>query len=273
MTTNQHFIPQFYQRYWECEQKGFLWELDKRHINGTNRGIRRQAIRTRNSQDNLYEADEDNPNNAIENWYSKFETLYAVRYSKLINSRLCLCRIPENDKLMICRLFAHFSARNPINLYNSSRNNALASHFTLGEPNKKIDRRYIQNLVAFTEGGMNEIFGDDQKIYSNFEKELISCKLQFLVTDEPKIVFCNRLIEQICYLNEYYFPVCPTIVAFFSKSDDINDKEIRKMTSEEYKRFIQLYLRSKSVEKIYANNKGALENMLYDQSPQFLVCS
>ena len=144
------------------------------------------------------------------------------------------------------------------------KNNAIASHFTLGEPNKRIDRRYIQNLVAFTEGGMNEIFGDDQNIYSNFEEELISCKLQVLVTDQPRIVFCNRLIEQVCYYNEYYFPVCPTMVAFFSKSDDINDKEIRKMTSEEYKRFIQLYLNNKSVEKIYANNKSVLENMLYD---------
>lgn len=269
MTTNQHFIPQFYQRYWECEQKGFLWELDKRHINGTDRGIRRQAIRTRNSQDYLYEIDGDNPDNAIENWYSKFETLYAVRYNNLISSRLCLYRISENDKLMICRLFAHFSARNPINLYNSPRNNAVASHFTIGEPNKKIDRRYIQNLVAFTEGGMNEIFGDNQKIYSHFEKELISCKLQFLVTDEPRIVFCNGLIEQVSYLNEYYFPVCPTMVAFFSKSDDINDKEMRKMTSEEYKRFIQLYLRSKNVAQIYANNKSVLENMLYDNPPIF----
>ena len=112
---------------------------------------------------------------------------------------------------------------------------------------------------------MNEIFGDNQKIYSNFEKELISCKLQMLVTEEPRIVFCNRLIEQVCYLNEYYFPVCPTMVAFFSKSDDSNDKEIRKMTSEEYKKFIQLYLESKSVEQIYANNKSVLENMLYNQ--------
>lgn len=264
MTTKQHFIPQFYQRYWECEKKGFLWELDKRHTNGTDKGIRRQAIRTRNIQDYLYEADEDNPDNAIENWYGKFETLYAARYEKLINSRTCLCRISDNDKRMICRLFANFSARNPINLYNSPKNNAIASHFTLGEPNKRIDRRYIQNLVAFTEGGMNEIFGDDQNIYSNFEEELISCKLQVLVTDQPRIVFCNRLSEQVCYYNEYYFPVCPTMVASFSKSDNINDKEIRKMTSEEYKKFIQLYLKNKSVEKIYAINKSVLENMLYD---------
>lgn len=265
MTTNQHFIPQFYQRYWECEKMGFLWEFDKRHTNGRDKGIRRQAIRTRNSQDCLYEADEDNPNNAIENWYGKFETLYAIRYKNLINSRACLCRISENDKLMICRLFAHFSARNPINLYNNPRNNAVAAHFTLGVPNKRIDRRYIQNIVAFTQGGMFEIFGDDQIMYSDFEKELISCKLQILVTDEPIIVFCNGLIEQVCYPDEHYFPVCPTMVAFFSKSEEIIDRGIRKMTSEEYKRFIRLYLENESVKQIYANNKSVLENILYDK--------
>ena len=267
MTTNQHYIPQFYQKYWECEKKGSLWELDKRHRKNADRGIRMQAIRKRNSQEYLYEADKENPNNAIENWYGKFETPYAKLYRKLIDSRACLCRISDNDKFMLCRLFANFSARNPINLYNSQKNNALASHFTLGEPNPTIDMRYIQNLIAFTEGEMIEVFGRDNEknspeMLGEFAKELYSCNIQILISNEPNIVFCDSIIEQVCYPDEYYFPICPTMLALFSKGHYLADKTARRITVEEYSRFSQLYLKNKKVERIYANNKYALEHMI-----------
>lgn len=77
MTTNQHYIPRFFQKYWECERRGFIWELDKRYVSSSNKGIRQQAIRSRNSEKCLYEADEMNPTNINENWYNKFETIYS----------------------------------------------------------------------------------------------------------------------------------------------------------------------------------------------------
>ncbi|MBR4320006.1 MAG: DUF4238 domain-containing protein [Oscillospiraceae bacterium] len=266
MTSNQHYIPQFYQKYWECEKSGYLWEFDKRHRKNADKGIRIQAIRTRNSQKYLYEADKDNPNNTIENWYGKFENLYANRYKKLINNEVYLCRISDNDKLMLCRLFANFSARNPINLYNSRRNNAFASLFTLGEINPIIDRRYIQNIIAFAEGEMMEVFDDESKkssseMFGEFAKELYSCNIQILVSNKPNIVFCDNIIEQVAYPDEYYFPLCPTMLAIFSKEHRLSDKIVRRIASEEYMKFIQLYLKSKNVERIYANNRFVLENM------------
>lgn len=267
MTTNQHYIPQFYQRLWECEKKGHLWELDKRHRKNADKGIRMQAIRTRNSQNCLYEADKDNPDNAIENWYGKFETLYAESYRKLVDSRACLCKISDKDKLMLCRLFANFSARNPKNLYDSRKNNALASHFTLGEPNPVIDRRYIQNLIAFTEGEMIEVFSranekGNPEMLGEFARELYACKIQILVSSESNIVFCDNIIEQVSYLNKYYFPICPTILAVFSKEHHANDKSVRKITPEEYSRFVRLYLKCPKVERIYANNRNVLDNLI-----------
>ena len=266
MTKNQHYIPQFYQRLWECEKKGHIWELDKRHKKNADKGIRMQAIRTRNSQEYLYEADKDNPNNAIENWYSKFETLYAELHRKLIDSRACLCKISDNDKLVLCRLFANFSARNPINLYNSQKNNALASHFTLGESNPIIDRRYIQNLVAFTEGEMITVFGTEKEKWNTqmlgeFTRKLYSYNVQILVSPEQRIVFCDNIIEQVSYPDEYYFPIHPTMLAIFSKSQRFEDKSIRQITDREYARFIKLYLENDNVKRIYANRKDVLEHL------------
>ena len=267
MTTNQHYIPQFYQKCWECEKKGFLWELDKRHRKNPNKGIRMQAIRTRNSQTLLYEADIDNPNNAFENWYGRFETLYACLYKRLIDSSKCICQISTADKLMLCRLFANFSARNPINLYNNRKNNAFAALFTLGESNPVIDRRSIQNLIALIEGELIEVFGNEEEKHSlnmlgEFARELYSRNIQILISSKPNIVFCDNMIEQVSYPYEFYFPISPTMLAYFSNKHNQEDKMVRKITSEEYRRFTQLYLRCKKVERIYACSRSVLESLI-----------
>lgn len=267
MTTNQHYIPQFYQRLWECEKKGYLWELDKRHRKNADKGIRMQAIRTHNSQNCLYEADKAKPDNAIENWYCEFETKFAESYRKLIDSRACLCKISDDDKLMLCKLFANFSARNPKNLYYNRKNNALASRFTLGEPNPVIDRRYIQNLIAFAEGEMIEVFGranekGNPEMLGEFARKLFDCNIQILVSSKSNIVFCDNIIEQVSYLNEYYFPICPTMLAVFSMEPHASDKNVRKIAPEEYKRFSQLYLKCNTIERIYANSRCVLEDLI-----------
>ena len=261
MTENQHYIPQFYQKYWECERKGYIWEFDKKYSNGNNRGIRQQAIRTRNSVPFLYEADEHNPTNATENWYGKFESIYSNRIKTLLSRRACLQMISEVDKLTICRLYANFSARNPMNLYNNPFNNMLASHFTLGEPNPHIDRRHIQNLIAFSEGAMMEIFGGDSHIMGDFEKELLSSNLQILISNEANIVFCDSIISQVRNYNELFFPICPSLVAYFSRKPTKYDRIIRKITEDEYTIMIRVYLLSQNVRKIYANSRATLETV------------
>lgn len=106
---------------------------------------------------------------------------------------------------------------------------------------------------------MGEMFDGVEQSQSDFEKELLSCKLQILISDEPQIVFCNSITEQVCNWNEYFFPICPSMLARFSKSDVSTDGEVRKITSEEYIRFIRLYLRNKRVTQLFANNRLPLE--------------
>lgn len=252
MTTNQHYIPRFYQKYWECETKGFVWELDKEHIKNADKGITKQAIRSRNTQKCLYEADEEKPTNKFENWYGTVEANFADWYRILVDSINCGSKVTKDGKLLLCKMFSQFSARNPNNLYSNPKSKLQAISFRLLTNNWTIDQRYLQNMIAILEGGMGEMFEGIEKSHSDFEKELLSCKLQILISDEPQIIFCNSITEQVCYWNEYYFPISPTLLAYFSKSDASIDGKIRKMSSEEYLRFIQLYLRNKRVTHLFA---------------------
>lgn len=264
MTKNQHYIPQFYQKIWECEKKGHIWQLDKQHKNNIDKGIRMKAIRTQNSENCLYEVDKNNPNNNIENLYGKFETRYAKKYRNLIKDlkKERICKISDNDKHTLCKLFANFSARHPINIYDNEINNNLASHFILDRKasNNKIDpninKRYMQNYIALIEGSVFK------EVESNFARFLWNyCNIQIFTSDEENIVYCDNIIGQISYSDEYYFPMSPTILAKFSTKSYVKDKPVVKITSEEYQRFIQLYLSSPTVKRIYASNKHTLENI------------
>ena len=256
MTKNQHFIPRFYQKYWECEKQGHLWSYDKKL-----KTICKRPITANCSEDFLYEADVDSPDNAMENWFGKFETLYSGRYKKLINSRTCISRLSEQDKNLICKFFVNFSARNPKNLYKNPENNLLASHFTLGIDDKKTDRRSINLLLAISEGGMGDILSPEKEILGDFEETLCSCKIQLLYTNEPKIVFCDSIVKEVSCAGEYFFPLCPNMVSRFSFDKNSEDRSVRQMTDEEYRRFILLYSRSRLVKRIYAQSKDVLERI------------
>ncbi len=258
MGKNQHYIPQFYQRYWECtEANGHIWELNKNY-----NSIRKQAIVSRNSEFHVYEPDIDNPDDAIENWYSRFETKYSVPYKELVRKRAYLYKISNEEKRLICRIAANFSARHPINIYRNPMNNAWAERFTLGIKNKSIDRRSIQNLLAFSEGGMYEIFGGEEEILGEFEETLLLSNMQLLFSEKPNIIFCDKMIHQVSYRKEYYFPICPYIVARFSAASKYEDKMIKRITDEEYLRFTNLYYKNRIVEHIYACTDTVLKELL-----------
>lgn len=244
MTTNQHFIPQFYQRYWQCERKGYIWALDKKFSN-----VRQRPIKSNCSIDNLYEVDEKKPTNIFENFYrEEIEDKYAKDYARLINSRNCRLYFDLADKTMICRLYSNFSARNIINLYKNPQNHALVSHFTLGgNIDRRIERKWLLNVLPFSG--------------SDFEEKLLQYGVHFLVLDKPNIIFSDCLIEQVCYADEYYFPICPYIVAYFSKKNTTEDGVIKKITDEEYKRFLDLYINSSYILQLYSNNRNILDDI------------
>ena len=257
MTKNQHFIPRFYQKYWECEKPGHLWSYDKQY-----KTIRQRPITANCSEEYLYEADVDNPDNAMEHWLGKFETLYSGRYKKLITSRTCINTLSEQDKILICKFFSNFSARNPKNVYNNPENNLLAARFTLGIEDKKIDRRSINLLLATAEGGMSDIFSPKEEILGDFEETLRSSKIQLLYTAEPTIVFCDSIVKEVSCAGECFFPLCPNMVAHFSWDKNVEDRTVRRMTDEQYRRFILLYTRSRLVKRIYAQSKDVLEKII-----------
>ena len=150
-TSNEHFIPRFYQRYWECETKGNLWMLDIRY---PQMQIREKAISKNCSIENLYEGDINNPDNAFERLYGAFENDISTKYKRFIEGRFCLQHISEYNKKLIVRMFANISSRHELNVYRNRQNNVISSMFTLGIEDKRIDHRVMQNFVAISQGGV-----------------------------------------------------------------------------------------------------------------------
>lgn len=252
MVKNQHYIPRFYQKYWECERNGYLWSLEKKY---SKQGIRQHSIRNNCSREYIYEGDPQKPDNIFECKYSEFEVKCAPRYANLINGRFCLQQATLKQKKMICLLYAHFSARNKTNVYENVNNFIVASHFTLGIKDKKVDSRYMLNMVALTNGGTID------ENTSDFAEELMTYKMQILISDKPNIIFSDSILQQMHNSEEYFFPLCPTMVARFIKSDEATDREIRRITDKEYSRFIDLYATSTYVWQLYASNKATLEEI------------
>ena len=56
-------------------------------------------------------------------------------------------------------------------LYSKPKSKLQAISFRLLTNNWTIDQRYLQNMIAFLEGGMGEMFEGIEKSHSDFEKE------------------------------------------------------------------------------------------------------
>ena len=253
MGRNQHFIPVFYQKYWESERKGYVWGFEKKY---SNQGLRQFAISRNCSKDYLYEGDSSKPTNAFENLYNEFETRSAKPFSQLIDSRNCIQRVDGKTKKLLSDMYSNFSARHERNLYGSMENHRLASLFTLGKADKTIDRRYILNMISLSKSRVYE------GVESDFGNRLMSYKFQVLVSNEPKIVFFDSIVEQIHYENEYYFPICPTMVARFADDIDSADGTVRIIRDREYERFIDMYMLHPLVTKVFSSDKRILERVV-----------
>lgn len=220
---------------------GYVWTLDKKF-----NSVRQSPIKSNCSLKYIYEADEESPTNLFENQYRReIEDKYGKDYARLVKARVCLQYINLTDKKMLGRLCSNFSARNPVNLYLNMRNQMLVSNFTLGSGiDKRIEKRWLLNVIPFSE--------------SNFEEELMKCGVNVLFSDEPIIIFGSCPIEQVNYEREYYFPICPYMLAHFSMKYKANDGVIRKISDDEYKRFIELYVKSKYIRQLYASKRDVL---------------
>lgn len=252
MTSNQHYIPRFYQRYWMCEQSGRVWGLEKKYNN-----IRLKAISKNCSRDYTYEADPSNPNNVIDDCYYEFENKYSDLYKSLIDSRNCSIKLTYEQKRLICRMFSHFSARHPYNVYENPVPGMITSIFTIsGNGKTEEEDRFLRNAYALGQGSTLEDSPGD------LEEELMTYNLQLLVSDKNDIIYSDCLIEQLYHHSEYFFPLCPNVVALFSGYITCDDCTFRKITNEEYIRFIGYFLFDNRVKFIYSNQKIVLERII-----------
>ena len=234
-----------------CEQSGRVWGLEKKYNN-----IRLKAISKNCSRDYTYESDPNNPNNVIDDCYYEFENKYSDLYKSLIDSRNCSIKLTYEQKRLICRMFSHFSARHPYNIYEDSLPGIVTSIFTIsGDEKTNEEDRFLRNAYALGQGSTLEDSPGD------FEEELMTYNLQLLVSCNGDIVYSDCIIKQLYHHYEYFFPLCPHVVALFSEYIRESDCTFRKITNAEYERFINCFLLDDRVKNIFANKKTVLEQL------------
>lgn len=239
ITKNEHYIPQFYQESWECkERKKHIWSFDKSTCS-----IKMVAIKNNCSKDYLYEADENDPNNLFEKKHKvEYEDKYCGQFRNLLSSINCLMHASDSDKEMLIDIFLNFSSRHPYNLYNNPINNALVSRFSIGNIDKRVETRWLLNLLPFCNiNDMNDY------------------KVEILISKSSDLCFSDCITIDNQYGNIKFFPLTPNVVACFSKKTGCVDKCIRRINDEEKLKFLNMYIASDYVRKIYANNKDTIE--------------
>ena len=249
-TKSSHFIPRFYQKYWEIsELKGRLYVLQKNEYSK----VRYKGIKSNCCEDYLYAIDIKNPDNIFEHHYRDFENKIAPQYARMVNQILnlkCLQKVSEDDKRLICKIFAHLSARNPQNVYSADSLFATLP-FTLGYEDRKLDIRALQNVYAFGQSGAVD------GIMSKFEQDLNERSITILVSDKPNIFFVDNIIK----CTEFtHFPLSPYIIVKFH--EDVNsDRFIQRIADNEYESYLKEYVESMEVHKMFASNRDVLQSI------------
>ena len=235
LTRDDHFIPQFYQNSWECsEKRKHVWRFEKKYLS-----VDTVAIKKNCSEEYLYEADKNAPDNVFEKKHKQeIEDVYCVKLKSLLDRINCIVNITDEDKEAIITLFENFSSRHPDNLYKNPINNAIVSHFTIGDSNEEREKRFFLNILPFTD------------IIS-----LDAYKVELLFSPQGYIVFSDCITIGNQYSDEMYFPLSPYVVALISKSDGCIDKSIKRITAREIDSLINLYIASGKVTRIFSNNK------------------
>ena len=238
-TVNSHYIPKLYQRNWECkEAKKHVWQFEKDY-----QTTKKVAIKNNCSARYLYEPDVNHPTNVFEMKHKQeIEDVYCEKLRSLLKRINCIVNISENDKNIILTLFKNFSTRNPDNLYNNPINNAIVSNFTLGDTDKEREKRFLLNILPFTD-----------------ISSLDGYKVELLYSPQGYICFSDCITIESQYYDEMYFPLSPYVVAFVSKSARSIDKNIRRITVREIDSIINMYIASDKVKRIYSDKKQLID--------------
>ena len=242
ITINQHIIPQFYQMFWDCGDR-YVWQYEK-NINF----FKRASIGKNCSENYVYEYDQNNPDNEIENLFCDYiETPCSKRYRPLITGYYCFTNVPEKLQTAICYVVANLLTRNPNYIYE----NPLRHRFLddVEKYHKHVNRREILNELALCD-------------FLDLYNILKSIKATLYISQEPKIAFCdNMCINTLFFKNKAYFPLSPHLLLVFDNTQ-VNDRwNLESLPESIYNEFVYLIALHQQVDKIYTNNKQTILNI------------
>lgn len=239
MTKNQHIIPKFYQMFWDCGDK-YVWRLDKQR-----NFINRKSIGTNCSGDYVYEDDPDNPDNEIENLFNKqIETPCSKSCRTLVTGYNCFITVPENIQQSLCKLFANILTRRPEYIFENPNKNMLMDK-TEQYYGLQFRRKVLNNLALMH--------------YMDLYYVLLAINATIYVSNEPKIVFCNQLSEQVLFAqNKLYMPLSPHLLIIFDNTKINSGWTVQTMSESIYNDFLSRIVLNQQVEYVYANNNQTI---------------
>lgn len=272
----QHYIPQFFQRNWKNQIQSnsdkkeesllriYKYEKKKNLFSTT-------TIKNCCQEKNLYEPNKSKPNNYFEKQYCKlegeishkiFETIGMIEKMifkdenpqiEKINNNM---QILQEQKEILIRFFAHLSSRHPQSVYGDISHINHINDYLLTSTQKQIHNYNNLNKESKSRLVLNYLALEDNR----FENRLKDYKLQVFISDQPDIFFCDNITSKIVTQdNEYFLPLTPYILIWFTKNIFITDKKILPINKSIYEKFVKTYFNNPAVNEIYGINQQYLD--------------
>lgn len=273
----QHYIPQFFQRNWKNEiesnkgkEEGFIRIY--RYVKATNE-FTTITIKNCCQEKNLYEPCQTKPTNYFEQRYCKIESEISNRFLILFSFFELLffkkgkpeiekikysnsMTIIEEDKKMLIKFLSHLSARHPYSVYGSTENINRINDYELSNEQKKIHNYDHLNKTSKERLVLNYLALENNKL----EEKIKNYKIQIFVSDKPNIFFCDAITDKLVTKdNEYFLPVSPYILVWFTKNIFITDKKILPINNNIYEKFVKTYFNNYTVKEIYGIEKKYID--------------
>jgi hypothetical protein len=270
-TKIQHYIPQFYQRNWQdviADNIGKDTEFKRvyQYIKKSDE-FTITTIKNCCQEQNLYEASKKHSTNYFEKQYSKIEGEISSQIQSLIsilknislfypyeyrNSLLLSTSVTDEEKNMLIKFLSHLSARHPDSVYKNSKH--MSANYSLTEEQKKIHSYDKLTETERTKLKYNYLALENNSLEKKLKEQ--GYKIQILVSDEPKIFYCNAITSKLVTKDdEYFLPLSPTILVWFTKNIFITDKKVCPLNNETYKKFVKTYFNNDTVVEIYGIEK------------------
>lgn len=271
----QHYIPQFFQRNWKNqietnnsreENMYRIYKYDKKNNIFTTTTIKNCC-----QEKSLYEPNKAKPNNYFEKQYCKLEVEISHKLFEMlgmIEKMVFKNGNPETEKInntmqiiqeqkeMLMKLLAHLSSRHPQSVYGDITHINHISDYSLTENQKQIHNYNNLNKEGKTRVILNYLALEDNR----FEEKLKDYKVQIFISSEPNIFFSDNITNKIVTKDsEYFLPLTPYVLVWFTKNIFITDKKILPINKGIYEKFVKTYFNNNAVKEIYGIKQQYLD--------------